>query len=105
MFAVVVMGFISCSDLKFGDSFLEKAPGVDITIDTVFSTKQYADRALVAAYATLRSAIAHKINDGTPYEYQSSSDMIGWDCLDAITDIIQTHCTWAGAIDTYYNAN
>lgn len=76
-----------------------------MTIDTVFSTRQYADRALVAAYATLRSSIAHKENDGSPYEYQSSSDMIGWDCLDALTDIIQTHCTWAGAIDTYYNAN
>ena len=100
-----LLSVLSCSDLKFGDAFLEKAPGVDITIDTVFSSKQYSDRALVAAYATLRSSIVHKINDGTPYEYQSSSDMIGWDCLDAITDIIQTHCTWAGAIDTYYNAN
>ena len=37
------IGFLSCSDLKLGDSFLEKAPGVDITIDTVFSSKQYAD--------------------------------------------------------------
>ena len=100
-----LMSLLSCSDLKFGDAFLEKAPGVDITIDTVFSSKQYADRALVAAYATLRSSIAHKENNGSPYEYQSSSDMIGWDCLDAITDIIQTHCTWAGAIDIYYNAN
>ena len=82
-----LLSVLSCSDLKFGDAFLEKAPGVDITIDTVFSSKQYSDRALVAAYATLRSSIVHKINDGSPYEYQSSSDMIGWDCLDAITDI------------------
>ncbi len=105
---IVLLGFIyslSCSDLKFGDSFLEKAPGVDITIDTVFSSKLYAERALVAAYATLHSSIVHKNNDGTPYEYQSASDLIGWDCLDAITDIIQTHCTWAGAMDTYYNGN
>ena len=105
MLVAGIFAVLSCSDLKLGDSFLEKAPGVDITIDTVFSSRQYADRALVAAYSTLRSSIAHKINDGTPYEYQSSSDMIGWDCLDALTDIIQTHCTWAGAIDSYYNAN
>ena len=26
----------SCSDLAFGDAFLEKAPGVDVTIDTIF---------------------------------------------------------------------
>ena len=32
-------GMISCSDLKFGDSFLEKAPGTDVTIDTVFSSR------------------------------------------------------------------
>ena len=105
MLVAGIFAVLSCSDLKLGDSLLEKAPGVDITIDTVFSSRQYADRALVAAYSTLRSSIAHKINDGTPYEYQSSSDMIGWDCLDALTDIIQTHCTWAGAIDSYYNAN
>lgn len=36
----------SCSDLAFGDAFLEKAPGVDVTIDTIFSSKLYADRAL-----------------------------------------------------------
>lgn len=29
----------SCSDLAFGDSFLEKAPGVDVTVDTIFSFK------------------------------------------------------------------
>lgn len=106
LWGLSAMAALSCSDLKFGDDFLEKAPGVDITIDTVFSSKQYAERAVVAAYATLHSSIAHKINDGAvPYEYQSASDMIGWDCLDALTDIIQSHCTWAGAIDAYYNAN
>ena len=36
----------SCSDLAFGDSFLEKAPGEDVTVDTIFSSKLYADRAL-----------------------------------------------------------
>ena len=30
---------IACSDLKFGDAFLEKAPGVDVTIDTIFSSR------------------------------------------------------------------
>ena len=37
-----------CSDLRFGDDFLEKAPGIDVTIDTIFSSKMYADRALVS---------------------------------------------------------
>ena len=47
----------SCSDLAFGDAFLEKAPGVDVTIDTIFSSKLYADRALNSAYATLRTGL------------------------------------------------
>ena len=40
----------SCSDLAFGDAFLEKAPGVDVTIDTIFSSKLYADREIGRAH-------------------------------------------------------
>ena len=36
---VVLTTTIGCSDLKFGDNFLEKAPGVDMTIDSIFSRK------------------------------------------------------------------
>lgn len=39
-----VSGLTNCSDLKFGDGFLEKAPGGDVTVDTIFSSKLYADR-------------------------------------------------------------
>ena len=52
----------SCSDLAFGDAFLEKAPGVDVTIDTIFSSKLYADRALNSAYATLRTGLTVILN-------------------------------------------
>ena len=38
--------FGSCNDLKIGDDFLEKAPGADVTLDTIFASKQYAERAL-----------------------------------------------------------
>lgn len=31
--------FAGCSDLRFGDSFLDKAPGVDVTVDTIFLPK------------------------------------------------------------------
>lgn len=51
---VVLTTTIGCSDLKFGDNFLEKAPGVDMTIDSIFSRKLYADRALTGAYATMQ---------------------------------------------------
>ena len=48
---VFAVSTIGCSDLRFGDAFLEKAPGVDVTIDTIFSSKLYADRALVGNFA------------------------------------------------------
>ena len=42
--------FIGCEDLKFGDNFLEKPNSDDVSIDTVFSSKKYADQALNHAY-------------------------------------------------------
>ena len=35
---------VSCEDLAFGDKFLQKPPSSDVTIDTVFSTAEYARR-------------------------------------------------------------
>ena len=69
----------SCSDLAFGDAFLEKAPGVDVTIDTIFSSKLYADRALNSAYATLRTGLTVHAND--------------------------SHCNWGGVYPIYYNGS
>ena len=42
--------FIGCEDLKFGDNFLEKPNSDDVSIDTVFSSKKYADQALNQFY-------------------------------------------------------
>jgi hypothetical protein len=68
-----VSGLTNCSDLKFGDGFLEKAPGGDVTVDTIFSSKLYADRALNSAYATLRCGLTMhnpSVNGGS-YEHQN----------------------------------
>ena len=73
----------SCSDLAFGDSFLEKAPGVDVTVDTIFSSKLYADRALNSAYSTLRTGLTVHANNGN-FEYQQAGNKLGWDNLDAL---------------------
>ena len=92
----------SCSDLKFGNAFLEKAPGADMTLDEIFSSKLYAERELVGAYATLRTCLTVHSNNGH-YEFQNGGNKLGWDNLDSITDIIQSHCTWGGVIKTYYS--
>lgn len=94
----------SCSDLAFGDAFLEKAPGVDVTIDTIFSSKLYADRALNSAYATLRMGLTVHANDGN-FEHQQAGNKLGWDNLDALTDIMNSHCNWGGVYPTYYNGS
>ena len=46
--------FSSCVD-KFavGDAFLEKAPGVDVNIDTVFSHAEYTRNFLWSAYGQI----------------------------------------------------
>lgn len=94
----------SCSDLAFGDAFLEKAPGVDVTIDTIFSSKLYADRALNSAYATLRTGLTVHANDGN-FEHHQAGNKLGWDNLDALTDIMNSHCNWGGVYPTYYNGS
>lgn len=94
----------SCSDLAFGDAFLEKAPGVDVTIDTIFSSKLYADRALNSAYATLRTGLTVHANDGN-FEHLQAGNKLGWDNLDALTDIMNSHCNWGSVYPTYYNGS
>lgn len=92
----------SCSDLKFGDEFLEKAPGTDMTLEQIFSSKLYAERELIGAYASLRTCLTVHANTGH-YEFQNGGNKIGWDNLDTMTDLMQSHCTWGGVIKTYYS--
>ena len=55
---IIGVGLISialsaCTDsVKFGDSFLEKAPGGTVTADTVFSNPEYTRQFLAATYNT-----------------------------------------------------
>ncbi|WP_302284745.1 RagB/SusD family nutrient uptake outer membrane protein [Bacteroides clarus] len=44
---------IGCEDLKFGTNFLEKPMSDEVSIDTVFSQKRYADQAMNQFYKSL----------------------------------------------------
>lgn len=101
MAAVALFAASSCSDLKFGNAFLEKAPGADMTLEQIFSSKLYAERELIGAYASLRTCLTVHSNNGN-YEFQNGGNKIGWDNLDTMTDLMQSHCTWGGVIKTYY---
>jgi hypothetical protein len=49
--ALALLPFASCvDDLKFGNSFLEKAPGGTVTQDTVFNNAEYTRQFLIGIY-------------------------------------------------------
>ena len=51
-FMILSMSISSCvDDIAFGNTFLEKAPGADVTEDTVFSNAEYTRQFLNAIYA------------------------------------------------------
>ena len=93
-FVVVLSGFIiSCQDLKLGDDFLAKPPAADLNIDDIYSNADYARRALWAAYATL------------PYGFNtSSSNKLGCDLLECLTDLNHSNLNWGSCGSViYYN--
>lgn len=109
--AAAAIASTGCEDLRFGDAFLEKAPGVDVTIDTVFSSKMYADRVLVSVYSTLRVGYpihnsawplgsAGQFDKGNRYDRGVSQ--LDNDNLDAITDLMESHNDWDSGGQRYY---
>lgn len=71
----LLIGAASCEDVRFGDAFLEKPAGSDDNIDLVFSCKEYAEQALVAAYKTLPDGLI-----------MPSQNLTG-DLLESLTDL------------------
>ncbi len=49
---ILVAGMTACTEqIKFGDSFIEKTPGGDVTADTVFHSAEYTEQFLTGIYA------------------------------------------------------
>ncbi len=82
--------FSSCVE-KFavGDAFLEKAPGVDINIDTVFTSAEYTRNFLWSAYGQL-------------YSTYTSGNMMNGAPIDVLSDSYHCYCSWGGPIQSYY---
>ena len=88
----ICAGFFSTSCVeKFavGDAFLEKAPGVDVNIDTVFSSAEYTRNFLWSAYGQL-------------YCTYTSGNMMNGAPIDALSDSYHCYCSWGGPIQSYY---
>lgn len=87
-----------CDEFEVGDSFLEKPPSVDVTKDTIFSSLEYANRMLTAAYRSLPYNILYFSQSG------SRGAGIGWDYLDALGDICQSQRKCYRYYSGQYNA-
>ena len=72
-----------------GDAFLEKAPGVDINIDTVFSNAEYTRNFLWSAY-------------GQIYCTYTNGNMMNGAPIDALSDSYHCYCGWGGPYKSYY---
>lgn len=82
--------FTGCVDeLKVGNGFLEKAPGVDVNIDTVFTKAEYTRNFLWSAY-------------GQIYCTYTSGNMMNGAPIDVLSDSYQCYVGWGGPIQSYY---
>lgn len=88
---------VSCTDdVKFGNAFIEKAPGGTVTLDTVFNSATYAQQFLTALYAKqyygLPFSSSTGVNSHSPYTGK----------FDALTDIYQLHWSSTAVFGNYY---
>src|SRR5512133_1039349 len=95
--SIVLFYITGCEKIKFGNAFLSKAPGIDVTQDTVFSRLEYAERFLWSAYRTLRYGLNTSDAGG-------KDDLLRRDYLESITDLCQSYLMDGGAVRNYYNA-
>ena len=87
----MIFTVVSCEDLKFGNEFLQKPPSSDVTIDTVFSTAEYARRVLWLSYQDLHYGLS---KDGY--------NLMRYVGNDALTDLCQCAITYSHAVTNYY---
>jgi hypothetical protein len=92
---IIALLATGCEKIQVGDSFLEKAPSSDVTIDTIFSSLQYAQRELWGSYQTLPY--------GLNLDWSAKGNKLGMDVLEALTDLNQSYLSWGGAAQLYYN--
>lgn len=77
LFTFFLLG--ACTDqIKFGDSFLEKAPGTSVTADTVFDNEEYALQFLTGVYALQYYGLPYFSGSNTSGPNWASGNMGYW---------------------------
>lgn len=99
LYTILLMGSllttVSCEDLAFGDKFLQKPPSSDVTIDTIFSTAEYARRILWKSYQSL------------PYGMETSNywTQMWLGTIEGLTDLNYDNVGYSGVMKVYYSGN
>lgn len=91
----LLLTIVACEDLAFGDKFLQKPPSTDVTIDTVFSTAEYARRILWYSYQYL------------PYGLETKNywTTMWLGNLEGLTDLNSDNVGYSGVQRVYYNGD
>ena len=92
---IVTLFATGCDSLQVGDNFLEKAPSSDVTIDTIFSSLENAQRELWGAYATLPY--------GLNLDWSAKGNKLGMDIMEGLSDLNHSYLTWGGIMQLYYS--
>lgn len=92
-----LIAFSACTDeIKFGNAFLEKAPGGDATADTIFNNAEYTKRFLAGCY----SRQYYGLTWGSGY----ANSVNGWTGkFDALTDCFHLYYSSTKVQTVYYN--
>lgn len=87
--------FWSCTDqFKVGDGFLEKAPGIDVTLDSVFMNPDHARGFLWNAYTTLYY--------GLNWDWSARGNKMNMGLMEALGDNFNSSLSWDNLNRSYY---
>lgn len=96
MLSLLLAMTISCEDFALGEKFLQKPPSGDVTIDTIFSSAEYARDVLYYTYGMLPY--------GLPIGYNFKTGM-WYGILEGLSDLNQSYLTWDGVTMLYYSGS
>lgn len=101
----LLVGASSCTDaVKFGDAFLEKAPGGTVTADTVFNSNEYALQFLTGCYSMQYYGLPYFSGSNTSGPNWASGNSSYWtSCCEAATDCWQMMFAKSALYKNVYN--
>lgn len=103
MGVAVSLASTSCVDeIKFGNAFLDKAPGGSATIDTVFNSVAYTRQFLNTCYSRQYYGLPY-VNDASGELPDSSNPYLGK--FEALTDCWQLHYSATTIYNSYYTGS